>query len=361
MITFAPPATVSRVRASMSARGSRNVGEVIPWSSAQITDTPAGSITRLSRMDLPIVVVIVPPRSCRVWQTGCQGCEPVGTADGCSSPAPPAARLARMRPVLLIGHADWETFGVVPGTLDAEGLPWIEHLAHTGAVLPELSEVSGVVVYGGTMNVDETDEYPFLRDRARVRPRGARGRRPVPRALPRRSDAREGARPPRLHGRRARDRLQRAASHAGGVRGSADVGVLRRRRRLPLARGHVRPAGGRHAARDRRPGADAGVPLRRRGVGDAVPPRGGPGRDRPVAQDRRRRRRPRVGQDARGVGGRDRPTSSTATRNGRGRCSGASGTSSAARPDRSDLARPASRRSTIDRSDLGQRRRRWPA
>ena len=69
MITFAPPATVSRVRASMSARGSRNVGEVIPWSSAQITDTPAGSITRLSRMDLPVFVVIVPPRSCGVWQT----------------------------------------------------------------------------------------------------------------------------------------------------------------------------------------------------------------------------------------------------------------------------------------------------
>jgi GMP synthase (glutamine-hydrolysing) len=67
-----------------------------------------------------------------------------------------------MRPILLIGHADWETFGVVPGTLDAEGLPWIEHLAHTGAVLPELSEVSGIVIYGGIMNVDETGEYPFL-------------------------------------------------------------------------------------------------------------------------------------------------------------------------------------------------------
>src|SRR4030095_11791071 len=67
-----------------------------------------------------------------------------------------------MRPVLLVGHADWETFGVVPGALDAEGLAWIEHLAHTGAVLPELSEISGVVVYGGIMNVDMTDEYPFL-------------------------------------------------------------------------------------------------------------------------------------------------------------------------------------------------------
>jgi GMP synthase (glutamine-hydrolysing) len=67
-----------------------------------------------------------------------------------------------MRPVLLIGHADWETFGVAPGTLQAAGLPWVEHLAHTGADLPPLSEVSGVVLYGGEMNVDMTDRYPFL-------------------------------------------------------------------------------------------------------------------------------------------------------------------------------------------------------
>jgi hypothetical protein len=76
MITFAPPATVSRVRPSMSARGSRNVGDVMPWSSAQITDTPAGSITRLSRMDLPVFVVILPPRSCGVWQRRVDGGEP---------------------------------------------------------------------------------------------------------------------------------------------------------------------------------------------------------------------------------------------------------------------------------------------
>ncbi len=53
MITFAPPATASAVRARMSASGCRNVGEVMPWSSAQITETPAASMTRLSRSDLP--------------------------------------------------------------------------------------------------------------------------------------------------------------------------------------------------------------------------------------------------------------------------------------------------------------------
>lgn len=67
-----------------------------------------------------------------------------------------------MRPVLLIGHADWETFGVAPGMLERVRMPWIEHLAHTGARLPRLSEISGIVLYGGDMNVDATDRYPFL-------------------------------------------------------------------------------------------------------------------------------------------------------------------------------------------------------
>jgi GMP synthase (glutamine-hydrolysing) len=81
-----------------------------------------------------------------------------------------------MRPVLLIGHADWETFGVAPGTLEDHGLSWVEHLAQTGAELPDLSEVSGIVVYGGIMNVDMTDEYPFLeRERELVRSAVASG------------------------------------------------------------------------------------------------------------------------------------------------------------------------------------------
>lgn len=69
-----------------------------------------------------------------------------------------------MRPVVLIGHEDWETFGVAPRTLRDAGVPWIEHRAHTGARSPDLSEISGIVLYGGSMNVDMTDRYPFLSD-----------------------------------------------------------------------------------------------------------------------------------------------------------------------------------------------------
>ena len=66
MITLAPPATVSRARSAMSASGSRNVGEVMPWSSAQITETPAPSITRLSRIAFPTSDVTCPPFPVRV-------------------------------------------------------------------------------------------------------------------------------------------------------------------------------------------------------------------------------------------------------------------------------------------------------
>lgn len=75
-----------------------------------------------------------------------------------------------MRPVLLIGHDKSETFGLAPRTLEAARVPWREHHADTGVELPRLTEVSGVVVYGGSMNVDMTGRFQFLADeRAYVR------------------------------------------------------------------------------------------------------------------------------------------------------------------------------------------------
>jgi GMP synthase (glutamine-hydrolysing) len=69
-----------------------------------------------------------------------------------------------MRPLILIGHAEWENFGVAPAALHDAGVPFVEHLAHTGADLPDLTEISGIVLYGGEMNVDMSDRYPFLSD-----------------------------------------------------------------------------------------------------------------------------------------------------------------------------------------------------
>lgn len=65
-----------------------------------------------------------------------------------------------MRPILLMGHDPNETFGVAPSTLDAAGLPWIDHRG--GDPLPHAEEVAGVALFGGAMNVDDIDRYPFL-------------------------------------------------------------------------------------------------------------------------------------------------------------------------------------------------------
>lgn len=75
-----------------------------------------------------------------------------------------------MRPVLLIGHDRNETFGLAPAGLAGSGVEVIEHRALTGSALPPVDAVSGVVVFGGSMNVDMTDRYPFLQqERAFVR------------------------------------------------------------------------------------------------------------------------------------------------------------------------------------------------
>jgi len=75
-----------------------------------------------------------------------------------------------VNPLLLIGHDPDETFGVARQALASAGTPVEEHRAETSDTLPAIEEVSGVVMFGGAMNVDMTDRYPFLgRERDFVR------------------------------------------------------------------------------------------------------------------------------------------------------------------------------------------------
>jgi GMP synthase (glutamine-hydrolysing) len=64
--------------------------------------------------------------------------------------------------ILLIGHDPNETFGVTPTTLSASGMAVRLHHAGTDDALPSADEVSGVVLFGGAMNVDMTEEHPYL-------------------------------------------------------------------------------------------------------------------------------------------------------------------------------------------------------
>lgn len=67
-----------------------------------------------------------------------------------------------MKPVLLVRNDAWESFGVAPGALARTGVDLLTVNLTEGADLPPLDEVSGVIAFGGTANVDMTDRYPYL-------------------------------------------------------------------------------------------------------------------------------------------------------------------------------------------------------
>jgi GMP synthase (glutamine-hydrolysing) len=67
-----------------------------------------------------------------------------------------------MSHVLLIGHDPNETFGVSPSTLSSSGMTVRMHRSSSDDVLPTIDDVAGVVVFGGAMNVDMTEEHPYL-------------------------------------------------------------------------------------------------------------------------------------------------------------------------------------------------------
>lgn len=70
-----------------------------------------------------------------------------------------------MRPLLLVQNDPVETFGVAVRALVDAGAE-IHRLDATdpSAPRPALEDVSGIVMFGGTMNVDEVDEHPFLKE-----------------------------------------------------------------------------------------------------------------------------------------------------------------------------------------------------
>jgi GMP synthase-like glutamine amidotransferase len=68
------------------------------------------------------------------------------------------------RTVLILRHMLQETAGTLEGVLTAAGLHvrYVDLFREVPDELP-LDEVSGLVVLGGPMNVDEVERYPFLK------------------------------------------------------------------------------------------------------------------------------------------------------------------------------------------------------
>ena len=64
--------------------------------------------------------------------------------------------------MLVIRHQETAPLGVLEDVFDREGVAWSYHDCWTGEALPDLTDLSGLVVLGGAMNADEVDEYPYL-------------------------------------------------------------------------------------------------------------------------------------------------------------------------------------------------------
>ncbi len=70
-----------------------------------------------------------------------------------------------MKPVLLVQNDPSETFGVGVNALAAAGAQVLTlDATDADAPRPSLDDLSGVVMFGGVMNVDEVDEHPFLKE-----------------------------------------------------------------------------------------------------------------------------------------------------------------------------------------------------
>jgi GMP synthase (glutamine-hydrolysing) len=70
-----------------------------------------------------------------------------------------------MKPLLLVKNDPVETLGVAPRALKGAGAEIILlDAADPDSPRPRLDDVAGVVMFGGTMNVDEVDDHPFLKE-----------------------------------------------------------------------------------------------------------------------------------------------------------------------------------------------------
>jgi GMP synthase (glutamine-hydrolysing) len=69
-----------------------------------------------------------------------------------------------MKPILLVQNDPVETFGLAIRSIESTGAPVLTlDSADRSAARPRLDELAGVVMFGGTMNVDEVDDHPFLK------------------------------------------------------------------------------------------------------------------------------------------------------------------------------------------------------
>src|SRR6476661_4932908 len=86
---------------------------------------------------------------------------------------------AAMKPLLCVRHEPEDDGGLALETFATAGLRVETADAWNGTPLPDVDAISGLVVFGGTMNVDQVDRYPFLAEERRLVRRALDARLPV--------------------------------------------------------------------------------------------------------------------------------------------------------------------------------------
>lgn len=69
-----------------------------------------------------------------------------------------------MKPLACIRHQPNVPLGIIGEVLQGAAVPWRYVDPWDGDGLPDVGEVSGLIVLGGSMNADEVDAYPWLAD-----------------------------------------------------------------------------------------------------------------------------------------------------------------------------------------------------
>jgi GMP synthase-like glutamine amidotransferase len=74
-----------------------------------------------------------------------------------------------MKPVLCIRNDRDDTLGITSAVLSDQGVPIVRLDAFDPrAVWPDLEEIGALIVFGGEMNVDQVDRYPYLSTQRRL-------------------------------------------------------------------------------------------------------------------------------------------------------------------------------------------------
>lgn len=70
-----------------------------------------------------------------------------------------------MDPVLFVRNDTFETFGLARRAFEPTGVPVrVFDAIEPGSARPSLDDVSGIVMFGSSHNVDDTDAHPFLKE-----------------------------------------------------------------------------------------------------------------------------------------------------------------------------------------------------